>query len=74
MMLTNVAATDISLKLYLLLSPPKNTTRELDATIIMINVVAIQNGPYKSGLSFITYRNTGFKKIADLTLSTICYY
>jgi hypothetical protein len=41
---------------------------ELDAIIIMIRVVAIQKGPYKSGLLSITNLKEGFKKRAALIL------
>jgi hypothetical protein len=41
---------------------------ELDAMIIIIRVVAIQKGPYKSGLLSITNLKEGFKKRAALIL------
>jgi hypothetical protein len=46
----------------------KRVMRELDAIIIIIRVVAIQNGPYKSGLLSIINLKEGFKKRAALIL------
>lgn len=71
---TRQAATEISLKLYVLVPSEKNTIKELEAIMIIISVVAIQNGPYKSGLSSITCRNTGFNNNADLILANISSY
>jgi hypothetical protein len=51
----------------------KKLINEADAIIITINVVAIQNGPYKSGLSLITSLKGGLKVIADTTLYFIYY-
>ena len=46
---------------------------ELARMMTPIRVVDIQKGPYKSGLSYRTQLNAGFRKIADLTLAKICY-
>jgi hypothetical protein len=50
-----------------------NVMRELDAIIIIINVVAIQNGPYKSVFFPTMFLNAGRKVTADLIRSKISY-
>ena len=44
---------------------------ELEVTIMMIRVVEIQNGPYKSGLFSMTCLKEGLRNRADLALRKI---
>ena len=47
---------------------------ELEATIMMIRVVEIQKGPYKSGLCSITCRKDGLSNKADFARLYISSY
>ena len=47
---------------------------ELAAIMITISVVAIQKGPYKSGVPPTTCLKGGFKRTADLRRETTSYY
>ena len=68
---TKEAATGIWSKSYCLVESAKKLINELEATIITTRVLAIQNGPYKSGLLPTTCLKAGFSLIADITLSWI---
>jgi len=52
----------------------KKRRRELAAIMTTISVVAIQKGPYRSGLFFMTSLKTGRSRMADLMRAEISYY